>query len=710
MLARAASGAVDAMSAEQDRESGLSQTSRPAGAVFLSYASEDAAVAERIAVTLRSAGIEVWFDKSELRGGDSWDRKIREQIHDCRLFIPVISANSESRDEGYFRREWSLAADRTRDMAHKRAFLLPVVIDGTPERGASVPEKFHELQWTRLPGGQTPPEFVERLSRLLSPETPPARAATKISPASATVQPSTKSLGLPWRTKAGLWATGAVLAVTLGYFMVGKFWVSKHFTTTQPGTLAVQETAPRTAAPATEAAFASIPHSIAVLPFVDLSEKQDQAYLADGMAEQVIDLLAKLPGIKVIGRTSSFQFRGKQVDARSIGTTLGVAHLLEGSVRRSANEVRVTAQLLNTRDGAHEWSDSYDATFDDVLKVQDAITTSLARALEVAVGDTQIPVTRSVSPAAYELFLKGMYALDPFTQEGCEAAIGLFTQSLQHDPNFAPAEVGIAWAYDHIGQNGWMPTAVAYQRARASATRALEIDPKMGAAHTALASIHLVFDWDWAAAQREIDTAFALGGRNSAGLTVAGRVASATDPASERAASVLHEAIALDPLNAEAHIVLGYWVYARTGRFAEAERSIRRGLQISPKWATGHYFLTIPLIMLGRLDDALEEAKKETAEDGQFELLAEIYHAQHRKNDSDTALAKAITQNGNNWASAIALVYAVRGESDKALQWLDRAHAQHDESLYFIKDDPQLRSLEADPRYKAFLRKMNLAE
>src|SRR5499427_8903283 len=153
------------MSAEKDREpvsAVSSQATMPAGAVFLSYASEDAAAAERIAAALRSAGIEVWFDKSELRGGDAWDRQIRQQIHDCRLFIAVISAHTETRDEGYFRREWSLAVDRTRDMAHKRAFLVPVVIDATLERGASVPEKFHELQWTRLPGGGTSPAFVER--------------------------------------------------------------------------------------------------------------------------------------------------------------------------------------------------------------------------------------------------------------------------------------------------------------------------------------------------------------------------------------------------------------------------------------------------------------------------------------------------------------------------------------------------------------------
>src|SRR6516225_9107931 len=174
------------MSAEKDREpsSAVSpQATMPAGAVFLSYASEDAAAAERVAAALRSAGIEVWFDKSELRGGDAWDRRIRDQIHDCRLFIALISAHTQARDEGYFRREWKLAVDRTHDMLEQKAFLVPVVIDGTPERGASVPDKFHELQWTRLPGGETSPEFVERIGRLLSPEAGSARGPAEAAPA-----------------------------------------------------------------------------------------------------------------------------------------------------------------------------------------------------------------------------------------------------------------------------------------------------------------------------------------------------------------------------------------------------------------------------------------------------------------------------------------------------------------------------------------------
>jgi TolB-like protein len=665
----------------------------PAGAVFLSYASEDAAAAEGIATSLRNAGIEVWFDRSELRGGDAWDRQIRKQIHDCALFVAIISAHSDARKEGYFRREWKLAVDRTADIAEDVPFLLPVVIDNTPDATARVPDRFREVQWSRVRDGHAPPAFVERVLRLLSPERAGAPTAAAASGATST---SRKAVRSP-RTKSALLAMGGMLAVALAYFAVDKFWFSKHAEVRSP-------------AKETTVAPSSSDKSIAVLPFVDLTEKHDQGYLADGMAEEVIDLLARQPGLKVIGRTSSFQFRGKSLDVRSIRATLGVAHVLEGSVRRSGDRVRVTAQLLNTRDGAHEWSESYETQFDDVLKVQDAIAGSLARALEIAVGEVQIPVARTVSPAAYDLFLKGMHAFDPYTKEGCEEAIGLFTQSLQLDPKFAPAAVGTAWAYDYMGQNAWLPTPVAFGRARANALHALQIDPKMGAAHTVLADVYLAYDWDWVAAEHEIEMAFALGGRDSAGLTAAARVAGATDPASERTASLLHEAIALDPLNAEAHMVLGWWVYMRRGSFVEAERSLRRGLEISPHFGTGRYFLAIDLVMLGRLDEALEQAQGETLDDGRYEGSSVIYFAQHRKRDSDAALAKAIAHNADSWASAIAKVYAFRGEANEALQWLERAYAQHDEDLYFIKGDPQLRSLESDPRYKTFLHKMNLPE
>src|SRR5215472_7759011 len=201
--------------------------STPTGAVFLSYASQDAEAARRICNALRAAGIEVWFDQSELRGGDAWDQSIRKQIHDCRLFIAVVSAHTETRDEGYFRREWSLAVDRTRDMAHKRAFLVPVVIDGTPERDASVPEKFHELQWTRLPGGETPPAFVGHLQRLLSPEASTANRG-HASTHSEAVGITRAPVQVAWPLKSGLLVAVAI-AVTGGvaYFATQKLWISR---------------------------------------------------------------------------------------------------------------------------------------------------------------------------------------------------------------------------------------------------------------------------------------------------------------------------------------------------------------------------------------------------------------------------------------------------------------------------------------------------
>jgi TIR domain len=182
----------------------------PSHAVFLSYASQDAEAAQKICDALRAAGIEVWFDKSELRGGDVWDRQIREQIHDCRLFIPIISANTEARDEGYFRREWGLATDRTRDMAEKRAFLIPVVIDSTPERGSSVPDKFHQIQWTRLPGGETSPAFVARVAALLGAPAPSATAAGP-SPALVSLRPAgTRNRRAVW-IPLGLAALASIL-------------------------------------------------------------------------------------------------------------------------------------------------------------------------------------------------------------------------------------------------------------------------------------------------------------------------------------------------------------------------------------------------------------------------------------------------------------------------------------------------------------------
>src|SRR6266702_6940846 len=232
----------------------------------------------------------------------------------------------------------------------------------------------------------------------------------------------------------------AVMAVALTYFVVDKFWLSRP--------VAV----PEHASEATRGAGAALntdtaDKSIAVLPLVDLSEKKDQEYFADGMAEEIIDLLAKIPHLKVIGRTSSFQFRGKNTDLREVGKALGTAYVLEGSVRRSQDRMRVSVQLIDARAGSNRWSESYDRPIGDVFKVQDDIAAGLVRTIQLPVGAADLPVHATVlNPEAYSLFLRGRAARDRLDIQGQEDALGYYGQALKVDPTFVPAAVGLAFA------------------------------------------------------------------------------------------------------------------------------------------------------------------------------------------------------------------------------------------------------------------------
>jgi TolB-like protein len=676
-------------------------------AVFLSYASQDSEAARHIADMLRSAGVDVWFDQSELRGGDAWDRQISKQIRDCALFIAIISTHTEARSEGYFRREWRVAVDRTRDMADDQAFLLPVVIDATPDATARVPDKFRELQWTRMPDGATSPAFVERVSRLLSPGgqdgvpagASPVPSSGPVSTRAASTEATPKPTA-PWRSRPALLVMVAAVVIVVGYFTVDKLWLSKRPTPGAASARAVQ--------PASPGQSATPEKSIAVLAFIDMSEKKDQEYFADGMAAEVLDLLAKIPGLKVIGRTSSFQFKGKTDDLRSIGAKLGAAYLVEGSVRKSGDNVRVTAQLIDARDGAQRWSSTYDRKSSDVLEVQDAIAGNLARALQLTVS-TDFRARASASSAeAYDVYLRGLHAFDQLSKEGTEEATGDFQQALNLDPAFAPAALGLAKAYQFTGELGWSPTRVAFERARHAVDLAIKLDPNLGAAHAVRADILVINDWDWAGAGLEITQALKLGGRAEA-IPASARLAAARGEW-DQATQLFATSIAGDPLNANLHVLLAWGVDLRSRRFAEAESSMRRALYISPNYGAGRWFLGLSLLFQDRLDEALAVMQQETLDDGQLEGTAIVYHAMQRKSDSDAALKRAIDHNADSWPSAIARAYAFRGERDQAMKWLERAYAGKDEDLYFIKGDPLMRNLEGDPRYKAFLRKMNLPE
>ncbi|HWS67148.1 MAG TPA: TIR domain-containing protein [Steroidobacteraceae bacterium] len=269
----------------------------PSHAVFLSYASEDQAAAQRICDALRASGIEVWFDQSALRGGDAWDQAIRKQVKTCVLFIPVISRHTHDRDEGYFRLEWKLAVDRSHLMTSNKAFLLPVVIDETREDEENVPDRFKDIHWTRLPAGETPAAFVERVRRLVPPEPSRPTTVSPAAPVALVAPPVAERLTARPPSKRVLKALAALAVIgALAYFAIDKFWVRKQ----PPPTPA---SVPASAGPAR---FSPPPHSIAVLPFLNMSGDKEQEYFSDGLTEEILNSLARINELQVSARTSSF--------------------------------------------------------------------------------------------------------------------------------------------------------------------------------------------------------------------------------------------------------------------------------------------------------------------------------------------------------------------------------------------------------------------
>jgi TolB-like protein/Tfp pilus assembly protein PilF len=460
--------------------------------------------------------------------------------------------------------------------------------------------------------------------------------------------------------------------------------------------------------PATAAAM--IDKSIAVLPFADMSEKKDQEYFADGMAEEILNLLAKIPGLNVIGRTSSFQFKGKSEDLRTIGARLGAEFVVEGSVRRAGPRIRVTAQLIDARSGAHRWSESYDRDFGDVLALQNEIATGMARALQLSV-DAGESARQLQMPSAegYALYLRGLLAQDQQNFEKLFEAVRDFEQALVLDPTFLRASEALARAHIDQGFDEAVLSHDAWQHAREAAQRALRIDAKSATAHAVLGLVHGEEDFDWNAADAEFNQALALNPRDPVALSYAAIVAGARGlkPESQR---FFNASLAVDPLNPYTQQHLGQMLLA-AGDFAEAQVALRKSIAINALFDGNHYQLSKINLARGEFEAALKEAQQEVTPDAKNAGLAMIYHALRRKDDSDAALAGLIRASGDTWPYSVATVYAYRGERNEAFQWLEKGLASRDsDQLEGIRGDPEFAALREDARYKALLRKMNLSE
>lgn len=444
------------------------------GAVFLSYAREDTDAARRIADALRAFGVEVWFDQNELRGGDSWDAKIRTQIRTCTLFVPIISAQTQARGEGYFRREWKLAVERTHDMAAGVPFLLPVVTDATKESDALVPDEFMRVQWTRLAHGVPTPEFVGQVKKLL--EEPKAATARPFAGQVETTNPGSATPAAKKSMPAWTWSVGAVAIVAV---VAGVFLWRKSEPAAAPSVVPPAEN--KIAPPALTAARVS-DKSIAVLPFTNMSDDKDSAFFTDGMHEDILTNLALVRELRVVSRTSVMSYRSTTKPMKQIAQELGVTYILEGSVRRSGNKVRVTGQLIHAGTDEHVWAKSYDRDLTDIFGIQAELSQQIAGALQAALSpEEKLLIARkpTENPAAYDLFLR---ARDIINREGNTPAarsrhIALLQGAVDLDPNFAQAwgDLAASCAYWYFLTYDDMDAYMA--RAKAAIERAVQLAP-----------------------------------------------------------------------------------------------------------------------------------------------------------------------------------------------------------------------------------------
>jgi len=670
-------------------------------AVFLSYASQDAEAAQKICDALRAAAIEVFLDQSELRGGDAWDQKIRREIHDCALFIPVISANTASRHEGYFRLEWDLADQRTHMIARSRVFVVPVCLDATTQLAADVPESFQRAQWTRLPGGVTPAAFVERIRRLLSAEQSQGPTGTESPPARVSAAPRMRNSDPFWRSKSALLATIAVLVLALGYFAANRLVLSKRGAEGGTPPAPTLESAPATA-------FNPPPHSIAVLPFVNLSGDKDQEYFSDGLTEELLNSLAEIEGLQVAARTSAFSFKGQDNDIGTIARKLNVGAVLEGSVRRSAKTIRITAQLINAVTGFHLWSKTYDRDLGDVLKLQTEIATAVAGALKVTLlGDTsaKIELGGTRNPAAFDAYLRGAKAYSSRHDADASAAIAAYTEAIRLDPHYALAFASRAGALDTVAAETVNAAAMRedFDKARADARQALNLAPDLAQAHLALASVSAAGILDFTQASKEHERAVALAPGNAEVLRRSGLFAAYMGQFDAGLAAT-RRAVVLDPLSRATHSALGRALYAAR-RYEEAVAAFNEAISLDPDFKGTYGERGLAYYGLGNLDRARDSCETKSDYWVSQQCLAVIYDKLRRHADAEAELAK-IKALGDAAAYQYATIYAQWGNLPKSLEWLETALRLRDPGLRNLKTDPLMDPLRQEPRFQKVMKEL----
>jgi TolB-like protein/Tfp pilus assembly protein PilF len=494
----------------------------------------------------------------------------------------------------------------------------------------------------------------------------------------------------------------ALIALAFGWYFKGQP-AMRDALNERPAAAVAASAAP--SAPSPAPALAVDPLSIAVLPFVDMSQAKDQEYFSDGLSEELLNLLAQLPQLKVIARTSSFSFKGKEADVATIARQLHVAHVLEGSVRKSGNTLRITTQLIRTSDSTHLWSQTYDRELTDVFKVQDEIAAAVVDALKVKLlpGQDMANAHRSANAEAYNQYLLGNDFNARENPEGWRRAIAAYQKALALDPGFAAAQGGLASARarlaDSLGDEAMKDLSLA------EADKTIALAPRLADGYLYRATARLSFKHDWAGAQADYEQARALDPRSQVVQAGYARLMIARGQLPE-AIALLRKAIELDPLAAGDWGQLGRMLNA-AGDFAAARKALDRSLEINPESNVSLFHRGMNDLLQHRPREAMEFFRRaQSGYGGAGRAMAEysLGNAKASQQELDAEIANF----AQGAAYQIAQVYAWRGETDKAFEWLERAYAQNDGGLSFIKADPLMAPLKDDPRFAAFLKKLGL--
>ncbi len=453
--------------------------------------------------------------------------------------------------------------------------------------------------------------------------------------------------------------------------------------------------------------------SIAVLPFVNMSDDPGNEYFSDGISEELLNLLAQIPELRVISRSSAFSFKGKDIAIPTVAEQLNIAYVLEGSVRKVGNRVRITAQLIEARSDTHLWSESYDRTLDDVFAIQDEIAANVVEQLKITLLNP-VPTSKEVNPEAHRLYLLGQYHLYKWKPADLEKAVRYFQQAIELDPQYAQPHVALAIYYGAIGFWGYMPPRFAFEKERAAAARALDIDSNLASAHAEHAQVYFLFDWDWEKAEEKFQRALSLNSNYADAhqfyawfLVTMGRTEEAhtsirraleLDPLAifayntaadvfymsrqyDQAITQLHVALDLSPNDPYVLCRIG-WSHLQKGMFTEAIGEMEQAVTLSPDIIEHHWMLGHAYAVAGKT----AEARK---------ILDDLH---------------ALAEKQYILPFAFAVMHTGLGENDEALAWLERAYQDRNAWMVYLQVAPWLDPLRSDPRFQDLLRRMNFPE